>query len=215
MNAATMAQVPAPNPAPNSARAIVIDIALNVALPYGSYALLHDIGQSESRALIGSALIPTAVAIASIVQRRRMNALSLLVIGATVLSLGATVLSGSAWFALVRPSFITGAIAIVFALSLLARRPTLFYLARDTMCATAEAAAEFETHWDRPGFRRSMRRLTIVWAAFLAGEALLRLAIAAIWPNPAVIAATQIAWIVLPVLLVRWSIRAGRRWGQE
>ena len=121
-------------------------------------------------------------------------------------------LSGSAWFALVRPSFITGAIALVFAASLLARRPTLFYLARDTTCPTAEEARAFEANWQYAGFRLAMRKLTLVWAAFLGGEALLRLAIAALWPLPSAVAATQILWVILPVLLVRWSIKAGRRW---
>jgi uncharacterized membrane protein YqjE len=60
-----------------------------------------------------------------------------------------------------------------------------------------------------------MRRLTLVWAAFLGGEALLRLVIAAIWPSQGVVAATQILWIILPALLIRWSIKAGRRWAQE
>ena len=197
---------------PQNARAIAIDIALNVVLPYAGYAVLRHAGQSEARALILSTVLPTGVAVFSIFQRRRLNALSLLVIGATALSLLATALSGSAWFALVRPSFITGTIAILFAASLLAKRPTLFYLARDTTCPTAEQAREFEGRWAEPLFRRSMRRLTLVWAAFLGGEALLRLVIAAIWPFQGVIAATQILWIVLPALLIRWSIQAGRCW---
>jgi hypothetical protein len=194
-------------------RDIAIDVGLNIILPYAGYLALRQAGQSENRALVISTLIPIGVALASLIQRRRINYLSLLVIGATAISLLATALSGSAWFALIRPSFVTGIIAIVFAASLAAPRPTLFYLARDTMCPTAELAAEFEQNWARPGFRTAMRRLTIVWAAFLAGEAILRAAIAAIWPNPTLVAATQIAWIILPILLIRWSIRAGRRWG--
>lgn len=216
----TMPDAPKPGTTParsssGGARAIVIDIVLNVVLPYAGYAALRDTGQSEARALILSAILPAGVAVFSVIQRRRLNALSLLVIGATILSLVATALSGSAWFALVRPSFITGAIAIVFAASLFAERPTLFYLARDTTCPTAEEARAFEANWVKPVFRLSMRRLTIVWAAFLGGEALLRLAIAAVWPSQGVIAATQILWIVLPVLLTRWSIKAGRRWASE
>jgi hypothetical protein len=199
--------------ASNSLRVIGLDLLLNLALPYAGYLALRQAGQTEPHALILSTLIPIGVAAASIAQRRRVNALSLLVIGATLLSLLATALSGSAWFALVRPSFITGALAITFAISLAAERPTLFYLARDTMCATAEAAAEFESKWSQPGFRHTMRRLTLVWAGFLGAEALFRFALAAIWPNPTLVAATQILWIVLPILLIRWSIAAGRRWG--
>jgi hypothetical protein len=197
------------------AKTIAVDVVLNVVLPYVVYALMHNAGQKEARALLVSAVVPAVVAVASIVYRRRMNGLSLLVVFGTGLSLAASALSGSAWFDLIRPSFITGSIAVVFLASLAAQRPTLFYLARDTMCATAEAAAEFEGKWVHPVFRRTMRRLTLVWAAFLGGEALLRGVLAAIWPNANLIAATQILWIVLPILLVRWSIRAGTRWAVQ
>ena len=195
-----------------AARAIAIDIVLNVVLPYGAYLLLRRAGQSETRALILTAVVPASVALASLVQRRRINGLSLLVVLATALSLGATALSGSAWFALIRPSFVTGSIALAFLGSLALKRPALFYLARDTTCPTADEARAFEANWASAAFRRSMRRLTVIWAVFLGGEALLRVALAAIWPDPTMVALTQVLWIVLPILLARWSIRAGARW---
>ena len=193
-------------------RAIATDIALNVAAPYLLFAALRQAGATESQALLLSTAAPVVVAITSLIRRRRIDGLSILVIATTLLSLLASYLSGSPWFALIRPSFITGSIAILFLASLRAPRPILFYLARDTTCATPEAAAAFETNWSRPSFRAAMRRLTFVWAAFLGGEAIFRAALAAIWPNPDLIAATQILWFVLPILLVRWSITAGRRW---
>ena len=198
--------------APSRTRAIVTDIMLNVVAPYGCYALLRRSGASEAGALVLSAALPAAVAVVSLVVRRRINGLSLLVIGASALSLGATALSGSAWFALIRPSFVTGIIAMVFLASLALSRPALFYLARDTTCPTPEAARRFEAQWASAGFRRSMRRLTLVWAAFLGGEALLRAGLASVWPDATLVAASQALWIVMPVLLVRWSIKAGRRW---
>jgi hypothetical protein len=179
------------------------------------YALLRREGQDETRALVMSAVVPAVVALASLVQRRRINGLSLLVMFATAVSLGATALSGSAWFVLIQPSFVTGSIALVFFASLLLARPALFYLARDTMCPTPAEAREFEEKWVSPVFRRSMRRLTVVWACFLGGEAMLRAVLASIWPDPTLVAATQILWIVLPILLVRWSIRAGARWAGQ
>ena len=89
---------------------------------------------------------------------------------------------------------------------------TLAGLARDTTTDTRADAEAFAQKWQLPGFRRSMRRLTLVWAGFLIGEALLRVAIAAMWPRPELVAATQLLWVVAPVLLVGWSIRAGQRW---
>ncbi len=208
MNAAT-------EPSPRGVRAIVIDIALNVVLPYGAYALLTQEGLSETAALIMSTAVPVTVAIASLIHRRRINGLSLLVIFATALSLAATALSGSAWFALIQPSFVTGSIAVAFLFSLALSRPALFYLARDTTCPTPEEALVFESHWENAPFRTSMRRLTLIWAAFLGGEAALRIGIAAIWPNPTIVVSTQVLWIVLPILLTRWSIRKGEQWSAQ
>ena len=168
-----------------------------------------------AHALVASAILPALVAGLSLLRRRRINMLSPLVIGATGLSLRGSALSGSAWFALVRPSFVTGILALVFALSLAASRPTLFYLARDTTCPTAAEARAFEACWASAGFRALMRRLTIVWAAFLAAEAGLRCALTAIWPNPTMVMATQALWVILPLLPVRWSIRAGKAHSDE
>ncbi len=195
--------------------ALALDTGLNVALPYGIYAVLSHQGFPEIQALMLSSLAPVAVAVASLVKRRRINGLSLLVLFATAASLAATALSGSTWFALIQPSFVTGTIALIFLASLAAEKPALFYLARDTTCPTPQDAATFEALWVRPIFRRTMRRLTLVWAAFLAGEAVFRAVLAAIFPSPTLVAATQILWIVLPILLVSWSIKAGKRWAQE
>jgi hypothetical protein len=195
--------------------ALLLDVGLNVVLPYGIYAVLHNKGFPDVQALMLSSLAPVSVAVASAIKRRRINGLSMLVLFATGLSLAATALSGSAWFALIQPSFVTGTVALIFLATLLAEKPALFYLARDTTCPTPQEAADFEAKWVHPVFRRSMRRLTLVWAAFLGGEALFRAALAAIWPSPTLVAATQILWIVLPILLVRWSIKAGQRWARR
>jgi hypothetical protein len=193
-------------------RAVVVDLALNTLLPYGVYLGLRHVGQTETHAIITSAIVPAGMAVASLVIRRRMNFISLLVLGATGSSLLASAWSGSTWFALIRPSFITGLLSLVFAGSLALERPTMFYLARDTTCPTAAEAAAFDAYWSHAPFRAAMRKLTLVWAAFLGGEALFRAALAWVWPYPGLIAASQVLWVVLPMLLIRWSIRAGRRW---
>ena len=73
-------------PRTGGARAIAIDIVLNVAVPYVAYVVLKRAGQSDTRALILTAVVPALVALASLVYRRRINGLSLLVIFATLLS---------------------------------------------------------------------------------------------------------------------------------
>lgn len=196
----------------NRGRIILGEIALGVGLPWLAYALLRRAGFDEAAALAWSTLVPIAVASNGFRRRGSVDTIGLLMIATTVLSLLLTWLSGSAFFALVRASFVTFGIGCLFLLSLALERPALFYLARDTTTDTKADAQAFAGNWQFAPFRRSMRRLTLIWAGFLIGEALLRVAIAAVWPVPALIAATQLVWVVAPVLLVGWSIRAGHRW---
>lgn len=193
-------------------RIILGEIALGVVLPWLVYAGLRRTGLDEAPALAWSALIPIAVALNGFRRRGSVDTVGLLVIATTLLSLVLSWLSGSAFFTLVRASFVTFGIGCLFLASLALERPALFYLARDTTTDTRADAEAFAAKWQLAGFRNTMRRLTLVWSGFLIGEALLRVLIAAIWPSPGLVAATQLVWVVAPVLLIGWSIRAGGRW---
>lgn len=200
------------SPVRNRGRIILVEIAVGVGLPWLAYAGLRRIGLDESAALGWSTLVPVAVALNGFRRRGSLDTIGLLMIATTLLSLVVAWMSGSSFFTLVRASFVTFGIGCLFLGSLALERPALFYLARDTTTDTRADAEAFAQKWQLPGFRRSMRRLTLVWAGFLIGEALLRVAIAAMWPRPELVAATQLLWVVAPVLLVGWSIRAGQRW---
>ncbi len=197
---------------PSRGRLILGEIALGVGLPWLAYASLHRAGLDQTGALLWSTPVPIAVALNGFRRRGSLDSVGMLVIAATLLSLLVAWISGSAFFALVRASFVTFGIGLLFLMSLALERPALFFLARDTVTGSRAEAEAFAQNWRLPPFRHAMRRLTLVWAGFLLGEALLRVAIAAVWPIPALVAATQLVWVVTPVLLVGWSIRAGRRW---
>ncbi len=196
-------------------RLILGKIALGVGLPWLAYAALRRAGLDQTASLLWSTPVPIAVALNGFRRRGSPDSVGLLVIAATLLSLAVALASGSAFFVLVRASFVTGGIGVLFLLSLALERPALFFLARDTTTSTRAEAAAFAQNWQWPRFRRAMRRLTLVWAGFLLGEALVRVAIAAIWPIPALVAATQLVWVAARVLLGGWSIRAGRRWSGQ
>ncbi len=196
-------------------RIILGEIAVGVGLPWLAYAGLRHAGLDEAGALAWSTLVPIAVALNGFRRRGSLDTIGLLMIATTLLSLLVTWASGSAFFALVRASFVTFGIGCLFLVSLALERPAVFYLARDTTTDSRVGAQAFTENWQSAAFRGAMRRLTLVWAGFLIGEALLRVAIAAIWPWPALIAATQLVWVAAPVLLIGWSIRAGRAWSGQ
>ncbi len=148
-------------------------------------------------------------------------ALGLQRLGAPTLLAGlATCAPPAAWLrspvlVLLAPSFVTGLVGLAFLGSLLARRPLIFFLARDAMTSGTEQAAAFEDKWQFAPFRHLMRGQTLLWAAFLLAEATVRITLALRWPNPTLIAASHIVTIVGPILLVRVCIGMGQRMGRR
>jgi hypothetical protein len=106
------------------------------------------------------------------------------VVAGIVLSVAAMALGGSPRMLLLRESLVSGAVGVVFLLSLPMRRPLIFYLARATVAREMEGgAARFETLWsERPALVSAMRFMTLVWGVGLTGETALRAWMALTWP---------------------------------
>jgi hypothetical protein len=162
---------------------LVAELAVNFVLPWLAYRLaLPHLG--ETGALIASAGPPTVMSLIQLVRFRRVDALSMMVVAGIVLSVAAMALGGRPRVLLLRESLVSGAIGGVFLLSLLMRRPLLFYLARATVAREmAGGAARFEVLWrERPGLASSTRLMTLVWGAGLTCETALRASMALTWP---------------------------------
>jgi hypothetical protein len=162
---------------------LVVELAANFLLPWLAYRLaLPHLG--ETGALIASAGPPTVWSLIELARFRRVDALSVMVVVGIVLSVAAMALGGSPRVLLLRESLVSGAIGVVFLLSLPMRRPLIFYLARATVAREMEGgAAHFEALWrERPRLASSMRLMTLVWGAGLTCETALRACMALTWP---------------------------------
>ncbi|MFM0025895.1 hypothetical protein PQR70_06380 [Paraburkholderia madseniana] len=161
----------------------VLELAVNFLLPWLAYrfALPH---LGETGALIASAVPPIVWSLIELVRFRRVDALSVMVVAGIVLSVAAMALGGSPRMLLLRESLVSGAVGVVFLLSLPMRRPLIFYLARATVAREMEGGAErFETLWrERPALVSAMRLMTLVWGVGLTGETALRAWMALTWP---------------------------------
>ncbi|MFM0394058.1 VC0807 family protein [Paraburkholderia phytofirmans] len=161
----------------------VLELAVNFLLPWLAYRLaLPHLG--ETGALIASAVPPIVWSLIELVRFRRVDALSVMVVAGIVLSVAAMALGGSPRMLLLRESLVSGAIGVVFLLSLPMRRPLIFYLARATVAREMEGgAARFEALWqERPALVSAMRLMTLVWGVGLTGETALRAWMALTWP---------------------------------
>ncbi len=147
-----------------------MELLVNAVLPFVVYSLadprLGDVG-----ALIASAAPPTLWALAEFVRRRRVDALSMLVLAGIVLSLLALMGGGGAKFLQLRENLVTGAIGLIFLGSIAVGRPLIFYLARATMTRnSADEAASFEAMKDSDRFKHTMLVMTLVWGLGLVGR---------------------------------------------
>jgi hypothetical protein len=162
---------------------LVVELGVNLVLPWLAYrlALPH---RGELGALYASAVPPVVWSLVEFARTRRVDALSILVLLGIALSIVMMALGGSPRLLLMRESMASGAIGVVFLLSLVLRRPLTFYLARATVARKEEGgAARFEALWnERPALRRSVRLMTAVWGLGLTGENALRSWLAWHWP---------------------------------
>ena len=133
----------------------------------------------EVKALLASSAPPLVWSAVEFARRRRVDALSMLVLVGIALSLLAFVGSGSAKALQLREAMVGGAIALIFLGSAAIRRPLIYQLARAGMKRRNAAAelAGFEALQGEAMFRRTMMIMTLVWgfglmAHFLASCAL-------------------------------------------
>lgn len=161
----------------------MLELAVNFLLPWLAYRLARP-HMGETGALIASAVPPIVWSLIELARFRRVDAISAMVVAGIALSIAAMALGGSPRMLLLRESLVSGAVGVVFLLSLPMRRPLIFYLARATVAREMEGgAARFETLWrERPALVSAMRFMTLVWGVGLTGETALRAWMALTWP---------------------------------
>ena len=157
---------------------IAVEVSVNFLLPL----LIYDWAKpelGEVKALLVSSAPPLIWSGVEFARRRRVDALSMLVLVGIALSLLAFVGSGSAKALQLREAMVGGVIALIFLGSAAIRRPLIYQLARAGMKRRNAAAelASFEALRGEAMFKRTMMIMTLVWgfgllAQFLAACAL-------------------------------------------
>lgn len=153
---------------------LVLDLGCNIALPWLAYTLARP-HFGEFDALLISAAPPTIWAAIELVRRRRIDALSMIILGGIVLSLVAMMMGGSPRLLLVRESIVSGLIGAAFIASLLFGKPLVYHLARATAIRQGdEAGGDFDAWWQKPPSRILLRNMTLGWGIGLVLEAMVR-----------------------------------------
>jgi hypothetical protein len=191
-------------------KVLLRDIGVNAVLPYATYLVLSYQGVATVQALAAGTVFPIAAIILGFVRERRVQALGMIVLVATVASILAALYFTSPFLALAKGSLFTGSLGVVFLASLFVRRPLVFHLAN--LGGDAADRQQAETLWETvPRYRRLMRSITAVWAAALLVEASLRLILIPLVPVALFLPLSEAMWIGCLALMIAWSWRYGAR----
>jgi hypothetical protein len=150
---------------------IALEVVVNFALPFAVYNATHQ-RLGDVYALLASSAPPMIWSIAEFVRRRRIDALSLLVLTGIVLSLVAFLGGGGVQFLQLRERLVTAAIGLVFLGSAAIGRPLIYQLARARLSrrGAAHEIGAFDSVRDDPRFRRAMMVMTLAWGVALVSE---------------------------------------------
>ncbi len=150
--------------------AIGVEVGVNFLAPYAVFTVAKP-HLGELNALIASSAPPIAWSLVEFIRRRRVDAVSVLVLAGIALSLLAFLGGGGVRLLQLREKLVTGLIGLVFLGSAAIGKPLIYYLARaSSMRRSPEQAAELEALSANIYFRRTMTIMTLVWGFGLVIE---------------------------------------------
>lgn len=155
-------------------RGIVITLLINGAVPFVVYEVLRS-HMSSIAALSIATVIPLIDNLFSFIKRRKMDVFAVFMLVSFLLGIIMMCIGGSERLLLIRESFVTGILGIIFLVSLLFPRPLIFYFAiRFTVGNDPDKTSAFVDNWQYAYFRFVLRLMTVVWGLALLGESAVR-----------------------------------------
>ena len=202
-----------PIPTQRLFRGLLVSVALNALVPVVLYQFSKRyFSASELAALSVAALFPLLWSVGDLLRVGSLDPVAILSLASIVVSMIAVAFGGSPRLLLIRESFFTGAFGIACLASLATPRPIMFYFARYfTAGRDPGRVAEFNLGWQRPGFRRTMRLITVVWAMTSLVEFAVRIALVYTLPAATVLVVSPIVLGGLLVATISWTFAYGKR----
>jgi hypothetical protein len=191
----------------------LVGLAWDVGLPLVGYYGMHALGASDGTALLVATGLAGVRLLWVFARSRRVTWFGVVMLAVFGIGLVLAVVGGDPRFILLKDSFTTGGVGIVFLLSLLAARPLTFAALQSWQPAKA---VELDAMWDdEPGVRRTFRISAIVWGVGLLLEAGLRVPLIYVLPIDVAVGASTgmqiVAFTALGVWNAVYAIRAERR----
>ncbi len=148
-----------------------LEIAVNFVLPFAVYRATR-YRLDDVSALMAASAPPLVWGTLEFFRRRRIDALSVLVLAGIVLSLIAFIGGGGVRFLQLREQLVSALIGLVFLGSAAIGKPLIYQLARARIRRGAGGQSGwFEALRDDPRFRRVMMLMTLSWGVVLVLQA--------------------------------------------
>ncbi|MBD5655762.1 MAG: hypothetical protein IAI50_11375, partial [Candidatus Eremiobacteraeota bacterium] len=143
----------------------------------------------------------------------RLDAIAVLSLILMAAGFATSAASGDVRLVFVKDSALTMIAGLVFLGSLALPRPLIFYVSRSYMAGASADAWEVQRR-SLPGFRTTMRTLTVVWGAGLLLDAVARLALLRAFSPATIAVVSPVIAIVTFAALIVWTtayVRAARK----
>lgn len=189
------------------AKIAVFDIGGPLAL----YSLLRSDGFSEVAALILSGIFPAVGVAISIISKRRLDVIGVLVLGGILVGTVIGLISHSARLFLIEGSVPTGLFGLACLGSLRTRRPLLYIFALEFMGQDTAKGREFASLWQYQQFRHTFRVMTAVWGVGYLVEAAVRVVIVEHTLTGTALASSKITPYIFAAILSAWTALYGIR----
>ena len=189
-----------------------LSLLLNAACPWAAYQILTAQGFDTVTALAMTAVFPIAGILIGWRRSGHPDVLGIISVLFIALSVAVALATDNQLAILLRRSLSNAVFAGLCFGSLLLGRPMMFYVAREFVAGWDRAAsAGFDAQWQQPGFRQTMRRITVAWGCWFVVQAVGRVVTVELLPVPTFLAAWSIVSILGTFAMISWSMAYARR----
>lgn len=179
---------------------MVWDLAASIGVYYG----LRIAGVSERPALLAATLVAASRLVWVAVRRRQVTWFAAVMLAVFGLSLLLTFVAGDARFLLLKESFVTAGVGVVFLLSVLGGRPLTLSAAQTSQPWRADAIARL--FHDHPDIRRRFFVSSVVWGVGLLIESAVRVPLVYTLSTDAMVGLSEgLFWGTIGTLMA-WSL---------
>ncbi|MEJ9314534.1 hypothetical protein P4655_24600 [Priestia megaterium] len=181
---------------------IIVSVIINIVLPYLIYTILKT-HITSIIALSLAACVPLVDTLYHLIKDKKLDTFSSFIFLGIVLSIVAAWIGGDERFILLRESYVTGIMGLVFLLSILTPKPLIYYFA---MRFTADKSVITKRWEEEVSFRHFIRIMAAVWGIGLMIEALVKVVIVYEFPISKALVISPIAQYIVIAILIYWNI---------